>query len=225
MYEYLIGDFLLLSIWATFFIYRKDLRVPMVFVSLIFTIGGILSPAFRASYWNPATVFNLSPGLEDFLYAFGLAGVAWSINKVIFRNKLTKIKNYNIPIFILIIPIIAFFATGILALVNYFFKLYLIYIWIALGIAIALVEMYLRKDLIKEMISGSILFTFVYSIVFLVFINFLFPGIIQRIWSIQNLLGISVFNLPIEEILNGFAMSLMINPVYEIFFGYRVKKI
>ncbi len=92
-YTYLIGDLILLVLWLVLFLYRKDTRKEMLILSLIFgVIGPFVELVHVLDWWKPLTITSTIPGIEDFLFGFGIGGVASVVYEHLF-NKKVKIKS------------------------------------------------------------------------------------------------------------------------------------
>src|SRR3989344_3799099 len=59
---------------------------------------------------------------------------------------------------------------------------------------------------------------------FIMFFIFLFPGIIQAWWKLENLSGVFVYGIPLEELVWAFGMGMVGGPVYEFFMGLKFKQ-
>ena len=63
---------------------------------------------------------------------------------------------------------------------------------------------------------GGVLFLLYYA-VFLVGLEVTAPGYIDRVWNLQDLSGLSVFFMPVEELLFAIAFGMYWAGVYEHF--------
>ena len=55
---------------------RKDLRKEIILASLLGMPLGLSDYIFIPWYWNPHMLFNLKPGIESFIFAFAIGGIA-----------------------------------------------------------------------------------------------------------------------------------------------------
>ena len=53
--------------------------------------------------------------------------------------------------------------------------------------------------------------------------NIIFPHALQSYWSLDNLLGIRILGVPIEELMYAFSFGLMWAPMYEYVHGKKIK--
>ncbi len=88
-YTYIIGNLILLAIWAFFFIRRKDTRKEMLTISLIFGFVGPLAEAiYIKDWWQPLTITGTRIGIEDFLFGFLIGGIISIIYEHLFQKRI-----------------------------------------------------------------------------------------------------------------------------------------
>ena len=221
-YAYLIGDIIFGLIWLILFLARKDLRREMVILSLV---GGVLFPLaliYLPDYWYPDHIIgNLPLGIEDFLFAFFIAGIGAILYEVILGKTHTlcdcrkKDPKKLIPIILV--------AIGTLLSLTLIFKLNSIYSSYVAFLIIFAYIVYFRRDLFWQAIMSG------FSVGLLMFIFYqvwiwLYPGIIQHWWKLQNISGILIFGTPLEEILWGFSWGLVGGAIYEFIRGVGITK-
>jgi len=71
-----------------------------------------------------------------------------------------------------------------------------------------------RPDLKTKVITGGILFLVFYFFLFLV-INLISPEFVKDVWTLNELLGIFVLGVPIEELLFAFCVGMLWSGYYE----------
>ncbi|MAH03767.1 hypothetical protein CMI39_03205 [Candidatus Pacearchaeota archaeon] len=216
-YSYLILGILFLIIWFILFIWRKDIRKEMLFMSLLFGFAGLLAEiAYINDWWTPLTITNTSIGIEDFLFGFVVGGIASVIYEEIFKKKIrirrrTKKKKNRKDIrfvFFVLIFAILFFGSHYIFKTNTFISSL-----IAFGSGI--IYIYIRrKDLIIDsLVSGFLLLgisLIVYSI-----LELITPGWIQAFWHFKNIPNLIIFNVPIDDFIWYFFAGAFIGPLYE----------
>jgi len=230
-YAYLLGIDLLMFLPAflLLFFWRSDLRREMCIAGLVFGIVAFLSePIFILHYWHPEYIFPLSyagiplGSFEDFLYGFLKGGIAAVIYEVLFAKSFARKKNREHQWKHMILPI---YAVG----VALFVLPIVLWAWnpiytSALSSVVILVPLALyRSDLLSEAFTSGflvVLLTFVGYQILLVF----FPGVIEAWWRLENLSGIMISGIPIEEMLESFVVGFFGGPFYEFFKGLRLKK-
>ncbi|MEK7107512.1 MAG: lycopene cyclase domain-containing protein [Patescibacteria group bacterium] len=224
--EYLAGIAMMAIVWLFFFLLRKDIRKEIVWggyyylsiLSLGFILIKIFAPDIPAQmtitpgYWNPNTLFDLARitggySLEDALYMFFTGGIAVAIYETLFRKHIGHRQLRHRPHFALIIGGFAGIIVAALG-VN------LIYVLIAFGFAGAITTWLQRPDLIKHSILGGISYLLVYIFSFLLFLE-VFPEYVTTYYSLQNISGILLLGIPLEELAFAFGFGLMWSPIYE----------
>ena len=63
----------------------------------------------------------------------------------------------------------------------------------------------------------------IFLIGYLILLTF-YPLIFQAFWQLDNLSGIRIGKIPIEEILWAFGFGMVVGPMYEFYAGLRFKK-
>ena len=210
-YTYILGNLILLALWITLFLWRKDTRKEMLIISIIFGVIAILSyPLYALDWWKPLTITNTGIGIEDFLFGFGIGGVSSVIYSFI-SNKKVKLKetkrNFNIFYILLILAIV--FGGGMLFLkMNSFVATTLAFI-----ISTSIIY-FKRKDLIKDSLLSGI-FTLIIAILIYQILNFMTPGFFNEFWLFQNIGKITFLKIPLEELIWFFLAGSFIGPLYE----------
>jgi len=66
LYSYLVADIALILIWLALFLWRKDVRNVMVFLSVLFGIAGVVVEyIYTIDWWRPLTITHTRIGIED----------------------------------------------------------------------------------------------------------------------------------------------------------------
>ena len=71
-----------------------------------------------------------------------------------------------------------------------------------------------RPDLWRSTLFGGVIFLGLYTL-FLLGLKWLWPGYIEAVWNLDDLLGWRPWGLPLEEMLFGFAFGMYWSGVYE----------
>lgn len=216
-YSYLIGDLALLVVWLFLFIKRKDLRKSMIFVSLMFALLGIAAEGiYIQDWWHPLTITNTGVGIEDFIFGWVVGGIAAVVYEEFANRKIRKEKriekifksNFYNAIFPLILLFVLFFGSFLLLKLNSFyssvvaFTISIAYIWIQ------------RRDLIPSSIFSGLLL-FLISLIGYIVPELMSPGWIRYNWFMQNLSGITILTIPIEDLIWFFLTGAFIGPLWE----------
>lgn len=221
-YVYIVADLIFLAVWLILYLHRKDLRKEMLVMSLIIGVIGIPGEYFLwiKDWWKPQTITGTAVGIEDFLLGFTNGGIAAVLYEEIFRRRLyvrTHIK-HNL---------------GGISLITLFFFILLTLFWglhltSALSTFVAIIAMdvvlfSLRKDLLVSSLLTGMLMVLV-TVPFYYFGMIFSPGYIEKTWMLQNLSGILVTGIPIEDIIFYFLLGLTAAPLYEFWQNERLRK-
>ena len=86
----------------------------------------------------------------------------------------------------------------------------------------ALAAVMCRPDLLKNSLWGGIIFLVLY-LIFLLGLRWIWPGYIEAVWNLPDLLPWRPMGLPLEELLFGFGFGLYWSCVYE-HIGWRQRR-
>ena len=219
-YAYFVGTLIFFLIWISLYLYKKPLRREMLIMSLIFAPLGPLSEIFHfRDYWQPEYIFTiLGLGIEDLLFAFFIGGIAAVIYEELFTKKAKKTEKEHLKM------LIALGVLGILALtiLTFGLKMNSIYSSSLVFIFLGIIMISKRRDLAKNAILSGILVAAIMFAFHLIYTS-IFPTIIQEWWKLENLSGIFLLGIPIEEMMWGFAWGFFAGPIYEFWKGIKVK--
>lgn len=216
-YTYLIGVMIVLTLWLILFLYRKDTRKEMLIISLFFGVASSLVEMIHVlDWWRPLTITNTTVGIEDFLFGFGIGGIASVIYEHVFnkRVKIKKVKeikeqkrNINF-LFLLALLFILFFGGFFIFNLNSFEAMLVSFI---IPILIIYIK---RKDLIKDSLVSGIL-VLMASIIGYHILNLITPGFFDEFWLFQNIGRVIVLGIPLEEHIFYFLAGALLGPLYE----------
>lgn len=228
MSPFLLVSLVLFLAWTILFFVSRSTRREQAIMSLV---GLILSPGalLWASLDYRSGGSNLSGiGIEDALFSFALFGVAAVIYQVLLgkRTQAWRGDRYRVQH-----PAMHWMAhltltLGIWAFISLtaalVFQLNPVQAFVMGG---ALVGTYIiadRKDLLLDALLSGI---FVGMMVFLIeqiFFARLFPEAAAAFWDMDNLSGILLGGIPVEEILWAAIVGFAIGPAYEYIRRYRL---
>lgn len=234
MYEYLIGVGILFLIWIGMFLYRADLRTPMLWGSLVY-LGinvimfvlmwisfklGFIESLFSPNYWSPDTLFdlnNLTGGLsiEDALFMFFVGGVATAVYEEFIGGRIKLKKTYK-PHFRALL--IGYIMAGVFSLIINVNPIYPLILSGFFGATVLWIE---RRDLIKHSLVGGAIFLILYVVSFSIF-NLIFSDFIDTAYNLREISGIFLLGIPIEEWLYALSFGLLWAPLYEYAHGEKV---
>ena len=215
--SYLLTGLGFLLVWVLFFIWGKDARKEMILLSVIFGIVGLIAePIHIQDWWKPLTITNTAVGIEDFLYGFGVGGIAAVIYEEIFKKRIRmrkigkkkELKREESMIFFISLFLISFAVLFYVFHVNTF-------IGATLLLAVGTIVMWIRRrDLIVDSVASGILILLVSFAVYSV-TEIITPGWVRAFWYFQNVPNIIIFNVPIDDIVWFFLAGAFIGPLYE----------
>lgn len=212
-YAYLVGDALFGVVWLALFFLRKDLWRELLAMS---AIGGLLAPfalIYLPDYWNPDHIIGQFPlGIEDFLFAFFIGGIGSVLYEAMTGKMHTLCECRRVPRRRIVGIIAAALATAVVFV--YGFKMNSIYAnYLAFGLLFAYIISY-RRDLFWQSLASGTAVALLMFFFYQVWIA-LYPGIIGHWWRLENISGILIAGVPLEEILWGFSWGMAGGALYE----------
>lgn len=220
-YSYLVGVLIFAVAWIVCFILGKKYRREMRWGTLIASPMALTSILFVPQYWTPPSLFNLDQrirvGIEDFLWAAAVGGIASVVGEIILKERLAAIrgarrKRHYAPFVLVVILFVALQLWHNKTMDNTIISF-------AVG---AVVVAYLRRDLIPLMLTGTASFTVLYFLLFL-WVLLLYPEFVQRFYNLSNLLRIYIHGVPIQELLFAATGGAIWSVAYEYVHGYRLE--
>jgi lycopene cyclase-like protein len=220
-YSYLIGTLIFAAAWVMCFLVGKSYRPQMIWGTLVSAPFALTSLLFIPQYWSPPSLFDLDQkihvGIEDFLWAAAVGGIASVVGEIILKEKLAETrgqgrKRHLAPFIVLAV------VFGVLEFWHPNKTIYNMVIAFTIG---AIVVIFVRRDLVLLMLTGALNFTVLYALLFVYFLA-LYPDFIQRYYNIPNLLGIYIFKVPIEELMFASSGGAIWSIAYEYLQGYRL---
>jgi len=220
-YSYLVGVLIFWAAWLACFAAGKAYRQEMRWGTLIASPMALTSILFVPQYWTPASLFNLDQkirvGIEDFLWAAAVGGMASVAGEILVKEKLAAIrrsrhKRHYAPFILIVVLFVALEFWRNNTMDNTIISF-------AVG---ALILAYLRSDLIPLMLTSTASFTVLYFVLFLL-VLVLYPQFVERFYNLPNLVGIYVHGVPIEEILFAATGGAIWSVAYEYVHGYRLE--
>jgi len=220
-FAWLLWSLLLVGIWTViYFIFKsRETKRKMLVVSLWTSLLGLTEPIFVPSYWSPPSLFDLAHktrfDIESLIFAFAAGGVVFALYNFLYRKNERRMPElshfshrhrfhrtilWSVPIIIIVL----FFAT----------TLNPIYDFIIAGVIGGLLTWYCRPDLAKKMVASAGLFLVLYYFYFLTLIA-VYPGYVERVWNLNNLSGLLITGIPLEELLFSIVLGFYWSSIYE----------
>lgn len=213
-YTYLFGASLFLIPWIVIYSARKDLRKPLIIIGLLFTVLGLIGEYYwwTKDWWRPFTITNTKIGIEDIILGFGNSGIAASLYVVLFKKKFVHNSKVNFKNRLILLGIIILFH---LILFSILFNLSINSFVCTLIIMFSASSMLLikKKDLILPAIISGLLMTVLVIPVYEI-MTFVTPVFIEKTWFVENLTGLYILNVPIEDCIFYFLSGLLCFSVY-----------
>ncbi len=217
MYEFLIWTALLGVVWFIAYVSQPALRKKIWWSSWIAFPFGIGELYFIPSYWTPQTLFDLGMryriDIESFALMFFMGGIAAFVYEGFFKQRVPAMQKICHPLCRCYVPLIATLIAFIV-FTRAFPAWNIIYpssIACLFGGATA---MLIYPGLRKHVLFGGILFALLYWIS-LGLIDLAFTGWIASTWNMAALSSITLFRVPVEEILFGFSLGTLWAPLFE----------
>jgi hypothetical protein len=221
-YSYLVGVALFWISWFVLLAAASQYRSEIRWGTLIAAPMALTSLLFVPQYWTPPSLFNLDQrfrvGIEDFLWAAAVGGMAAVVGEVSLKDKLdvlrkSRHKRHYLPFAVVIVVFVALelWHPGKTMLNT-------IVAFLVGDIVIA----YLRPNLIALMIVSALNFTALYFFLFLCVLA-LYPEFVERYYNHANLLGFYPGGVPIEELLFAATGGALWSVAYEYVHGYRLE--
>jgi hypothetical protein len=121
-----------------------------------------------------------------------------------------------------------FWLLGLVSLAYVFMSIWFpskaVYNLMIVGAVGATITVFLRRDLWKQMFASAFIFSFLYLGVF-VLVNLIFKGFVENSYNLNNIWGILVLGVPLEEMGVAFFVGAFWSTLYEYTKSYREKKI
>lgn len=216
---YIIWTTIFFLIWLALFIHRKKIRGEMIFMSILFGFGGIISQITHLKdWWRPLTLTKTPIGIEDFIIGFSIGGIASIIYAELYHRKIKMkrlgSKEKDSKYYFLGNLFLASFAIVFLMIfyglgANSFYSAVIAYL-------IGIFTIYwFRKDLVADSLVSGIIVLLLGSTIYY-FLFMLYPDFIQKFWYLpQNWYSGMFLGIPIGEYIWFFLTGAFIGPLYE----------
>jgi hypothetical protein len=217
-YVWLLWASAFLLPWAALFVARPALRRTMLWASVLTAPFGLTQFLFVPAYWNPPSLFDLAHrtgfDIESLIFCFAIGGLAAagyralapaSEHKVGPQARHSHLHRWHRAA--LAGPFVVF---GVLLMLPW----NPIYPGIAALFAGAFASALCRPDLWRNTLIGGLLFLALYA-VFLLGLKSLWPGYIEAVWNLGDLMPWRPAGLPLEELLFGVGFGMYWSSVYE----------
>lgn len=227
-YAWFIWSLIILGIWFIIFLSRKSLRRKMLKMSLWTMAFGFTEPLFVPEYWNPPTLFNLAQNtgfdIESLIFSFAIGGIGSVLYNLVTKADLQPLgesdklhRRHRLHRYIIAIPVLVFFILAVFTNLNH------IYCGVIGLFAGGLSALWCRPDLKNKIWGGGLLFLLLYFVYFTT-LNFAYPTYVKQVWNLEEITGILIFGIPIEEYLFAFTFGMLWSSLYEHSNWYKLVK-
>lgn len=224
-YGYLIGALTSAFFWSVIYFTRKDLRKQMTITGLLFLPFFLFDKMLIPNYWQPRVLFDLYEkvgfSLESILFMFTASGLFAALYEFATNSKEMKtvsVVNSSKRT----IVFVAYIYSTFIILSSIGLKVHLLSSLIPFVAIIVFIAIQ-RHDLLKPIIVSSIFGLGLYFTSLLVFSYFL-PNFFTDRYNLENLWGIFILGIPLEEILWGLYYPALMACAYEYLFGVKLIK-
>jgi len=199
--------------WIILFVQKKRSRKEMLTLSSWAAALSIITSYlfWTKDWWRPETITGTIVGIEDLILGFAVGGIVTVVYERVFKKRYIKYKDDSYyPGLVSHIAV----ACALLALLFWLTSLSSFYSVVIALLVVAIRMFYKRKDLIINGITSGI-FMSVIILPYYYAIILISPGWIERTYLFDNLSGIMITGIPLEEIVFWFVFGLVCGPVYE----------
>ncbi len=180
---------------------------------------GLTEPIFVPEYWAPPTLFDLAEttgfDLESLVFSFAIGGLASTCYELIFpvrhapigiaKRHLWRHRWHRVA---LLSPVATFLA---LYLIDVFDPIYTVIIALFVG---GLFAGCCRPDLLPKMATSAVIFGLFYLAFFLSLVR-VYPDYVGHVWNLEDISGVLLLGVPIEELLFALCLGFLWSSVYE----------
>jgi len=189
-------------------IFRQDLRFRMFLAAIlsipILLIKPLTDPNFLQIVAGKELVIFLAWRL---VIAASFAALASAVYEVFFHKKITPAHHPHRPRLLWLI-------IGLLVLIILLLLVRILIVAILAALLTDLViVLILRKDLIWDVIFSGFSMGLLYLMIFLITFRG-FPGGMQNLWFTDTISGLTLWSLPIEELLAVVLFGALVGPLY-----------
>ena len=217
-YTYLLWSAAFLVPWAAMFIALPRVRSRMAWASVLTAPFGLTEPLFVPAYWRPPSVLDLAQrtgfDIESLVFCFAIGGLAAAAYRALagapepgVDHPAHQAARHRWHLAALASPFVVF-----LVLLPWSWNP--IYAGIGALLTGALTTLLCRPDLTRSTLVGGLL-VFALYVVFLLGLKWLWPGYIEAVWNLPDLLPWRPAGLPAEELMFGFTFGMYWSSAYE----------
>jgi len=219
---YFLGASILGLCWFIFYLFFPNSRTAMLWSGIIMAPAGPISEYWHhLDYWSPVYLIEFKIGgwrfgFEDVLVAFALTGIAAGLYEHLHcRRGFTSIGPASLKTLARLSGwvILATFISLVLGLSSGMNSTKASSLTMMILSIIMVIQ---HRNLLPTLFSVALLFGLFSWVFYAGILIPIFPGLIQNSWKLQNLSGVMLKGVPLEEILWFMAVGLFAGPVYRV---------
>ena len=216
---YLLAISFFLVPWALVFWRRPDLRRELGWTSALSVSGALPFEYFFWSrdWWHPITVTGTPVGIEDVLYAVGQGGLFAVLFGVLSRRRFAA-RHVRPGLLVRSLPFSVATLVPIALILGV--NVHSAPATIAGEAAALALLLAVRRDLAVVALCSGVL-GLLLSLLFDVLVETLQPGFIQSSWYLDQLSGVRLMALPIEDVLWKLLAGATLGVAYKFWEGLR----
>lgn len=224
MFEYLYFTLALYFFlwWLLFFLWNRNIRTEMIFMSLVgLVFGPLVQFMHLKDWWSPNLILAGPVNPEDLLFGFAVGGVSAVIYQAIRSIRERRVQSLMPPVW----HKLSMLIVGLFLLFGLFYFFDIHSFWtsiIALSATVGLILLR-RRDLAFLMASSAVLITLI-AIPFYIFALWINPFWFEQEWFMHNLSGFQLLRIPLEELAWYFFIGLAFSALWEFQNGLKLIK-
>lgn len=220
--KYFYGLGLIIILPFTILIYLKahnSIKIKMLVSGFGFGLLSLILSYIFKDYWKPTYLFN-NIHIEDFIYGFLFAGILPGVKDIINNTKLDnkyKINLYLSLLYILILLSFFLIFTTLLKINN-------IYIMALIPFIIGIISLLKVKGKVIN-VFYTIIVSLLITIIYYELLILIYPSVIDNLFLLNNVSGIKIINIPLEELLFSIGIGTGCTYTYEAIFSLKEENI
>lgn len=223
-FVYLLSLLPILLLWSVIFRIRPDERNEMLVVGIFLGVVSVVSSYiwWTNDWWRPETITGTRVGIEDFILGFCGGGFMAVIYEIVMKKRRYRFRGK--PDHPNLLALFAIWTAIIVVLINIFEFTSFVASSIAFVVATGIM-LWRRRDLIvNSMFSGIATASSAFLFGYLPIIA-LAPEWVQNTYLYNNLSGITLIQIPIEEYVFWLLAGFLVGPSYEYWQHQRLRKL
>lgn len=218
-YYYLWSVIIIVPLWAWIVYRKKESRVEIIYMGILLGASAMGLDRYCSfyDYWRPPTISG-TVNIESFLYGFFWGGISTKLYEWISGKEYLPAREPNSLLIFILVTGSFFLYMLLLGL----FRFNSVDIYIFLLLIWTIVLLLYKKKFVAVSIGSGICMAVVtagwYAVILLIY-----PGVFRDIWLTNNLSGILIFNVPIEEHVYIFSLGCFGSIMYKVATDARIK--